>query len=121
VRSHSGIVIPGTPVINAPGAELYVASRTAPADPYVSSHDVHLVIDVSLSTFRHDNGPKAAAYAAGKIGWYWVVHRDRSIHVHRLAPDGDYEVAQVVRPGAAVQVLGPKEFDFTFDPATLGR
>jgi Uma2 family endonuclease len=121
VRTHSGIVIPGTPVINAPGADLYLAPRTALADPYISAGDVSLVIDVSLSTFQRDRGAKAAAYAAGKIGWYWVVHRDRSIHVHRLDPNGDYEVAQVVRPGAAVQVLGPEALDFTFDPATLGH
>jgi Uma2 family endonuclease len=108
-------------VINAPGADLYLAPRTALADPYINAGDVSLVIEVSLSTFQRDRGAKAAAYAAGKIGSYWVVHRDRSIHVHRLNPNGEYEVAQVVRPGTAVQVLGPEALDFTFDPATLGH
>lgn len=121
IRTHTGIIIPGTPVINAPGADLYLAPRTALADPYISADDVRLVIEVSLSTFRRDNGPKAAAYAAGKIGWYWVIDRERTIHVHRLAPAGGYEVAQVVRPGNPVEVLGPDGLDLVFDPAVLGQ
>jgi Putative restriction endonuclease len=108
-------------VINAPGADLYLVPRTALSDPYVSADDVRLVIEVSLSTFRRDHGPKAAACAAGKITWYWVVDRERTIHVHRLAPAGGYEVAQVVRPGKPVQGLGPEGLDLVFDPAALGR
>ena len=121
VRTNSGIVIPGTPVINAPGADLYLAPRSAVAAPYIAATDVRLVIEVSLSTIHRDNDPKAAAYAAGKIPWYWVVQRDRSIHVHRLDPAGGYEVAQVARPGAAVRILGPEELDFSFDPVALGQ
>ena len=108
-------------MINAPSADLYVAPGNAPADPYVTSTDVLLVVEVSLSSMVRDHGAKAEAYADGKIPWYWIVSRDRSIHVHRLDPAGGYEIAQVARPGAAVRVLGPEELPFTFDPAVLGR
>jgi hypothetical protein len=121
VRTNSGIIIPGTPVINAPGADLYVCPRSATGDPYVTASDVILVVEMSLSTFAKDSGRKAAAYAAGGIPWYWMVQRDRSIHVHRLEPtSGCYEVAQVVRPGVSVQILGPEQVPFVFDPGTLG-
>jgi hypothetical protein len=65
VRADSGVVVPGTPVVNALGPDPYVARRDAVANPYVSAADVLLVVEVSLSTFRRDTTAKAAAYAEG--------------------------------------------------------
>jgi Uma2 family endonuclease len=118
VRANSGVVIPGAPVVNALGPDLYVARRHAPADPYVSAADVLLVVDVSLSTFRRDMTSKAAAYAEGSIPWCWLLRPDSSLEVLRLEGSG-YETAQIVRPGHAVEALGP--IPLVLDPGTLGR
>ena len=116
-RSNSGIIVPGTPVVNAPAPDVYVCRRDAPADPYVAAPEVVLVVEVSLSTFHRDSAGKAAAYAEGGVPWYWLVRADGSLTVQRLAPGG-YEIAQVVRPGRAVEVLGP--LPVTLDPGDLG-
>lgn len=118
VRANSGVVVPGAPVVNALGPDLYVARRGAAADPYVSSADVLLVVEVSLSTFRRDMTAKAAAYAEGGIPWCWLLRPDNSLEVHRLAGNS-YETAQVVRPGHAVEALGP--LSLVVDPGTLGQ
>jgi Uma2 family endonuclease len=117
VRANSGVVVRGTPVVNALGPDLYVARRDALADPYVSAADVLLVVEVSLSTFRRDMTAKAAAYAEGGIPWCWLLSSDLSLEVRRLA-GSSYEIAQVVRPGRAVEVLGP--LPLSLDPGTLG-
>ena len=52
---------------NVPVADVYVARRDVPDDPYILSGDVRLVVEVSLSTDRIDRTTKAEAYAAGEL------------------------------------------------------
>jgi Uma2 family endonuclease len=117
VRTSSGVIVPGRPVINAPAPDIQVTRRDARADPYPFTKDVLLVVEVSLSTLYWDRTAKAEAYAAGGIPWYWLVGADGSLTVHRLDGDG-YVVVQVARPGEGVRLEGP--FPVDLDPGTLG-
>lgn len=117
VRTASGVIVPGRPVIIAPVPDIQVARREAKADPYPLTSDVLLVVEVSLSTVHRDTTLKAEVYAAGGIPWYWLVRGDGSLTVHRLATDR-YEVVDVVQPGHIRRVEGP--FAVELDPGALG-
>ena len=118
VRTNSGIVVPGRPVVNAPAADLYVCRRDAPAaGRYVEARDVLLAVEVSLSTRRRDAGLKADAYAAGGVEWYWLVTKDHDLEVRRLGPDGAFELVLVARPGSVTPLPGP--VPLALDPGAL--
>ena len=59
--------VPGAPVTVPHRADATVVADAA--DPYVTSTDVLLVVEVSLSTMVRDHGAMAEAYADGKIPW----------------------------------------------------
>ncbi|MCX6603477.1 MAG: Uma2 family endonuclease [Acidobacteria bacterium] len=71
-------------------------------------NDIHLVVEISVSTREYDLGAKAALYAQAGITEYWVLDlRDRCIVVHR-EPTGErygsivaYAADEAVAPLAA--------------------
>lgn len=83
-----GFVMPDLMVIELPHGEQPSAAE--------------LVIEVSVSTKRHDR-LKADLYARSSVGEYWIVDPDaRSITVHREPRDGSYRDVGTHEAGARV-------------------
>lgn len=107
-------------VINKPKGVLVVPDKTlavgkdglkpdfwlypADIDPQtVTGTDCLLVIEVSDTTLKWDNGRKASRYALGGVREYWVIDVEgRQVFVHRLGADGTYGEATVYAADATV-------------------
>ena len=99
--------LPDLMVLSAPPVE-------GGAPRLVRPHDVELVVEVSVSTYRTDVGDKLRRYARGGIPEYWVVRvdaadwTDRVLEVRRGPVDEDYaEVASLGYGDGPLTPAGP--------------
>lgn len=68
--------------------------------------DIPLVIEVSDSSLRRDQGEKLAVYAGSGVGEYWVVNiPQRQVEVYTRPAGQRYEGTAVYLPGQAVPVV----------------
>lgn len=66
-----------------------------------------LIVEISDTTLRRDQGPKRDAYARNGIAEYWIVNLlDRRLEVHRRPARGVYTETRLLYPGDAVSPLG---------------
>ncbi|MEA2665696.1 MAG: hypothetical protein QOI11_2640 [Candidatus Eremiobacteraeota bacterium] len=76
-------------------------------DEYYTRHpnpnDVLLVVEVALSSLRHDRGRKLRAYARTGIAEVWIVNLvHRCVEVYAGLRDGAYGVTHITNPGDGV-------------------
>lgn len=98
--------------------DVYVANpRPYPSESrYTDASDVHLAVEVAVSTWSKDMGVKRSAYARAGIAEYWVVDPKPAGRIvrHTRPVDGSYRHAETVPlphgldslTGAAVSLLG---------------
>lgn len=65
--------------------------------------DVLLVVEVALSSLRHDRGKKLRAYARAGIAEVWIVDlAQRRVEVYAEPHDGSYAVTHIANRGDAI-------------------
>lgn len=117
VREGHPVALSG---FDEPEPDVALVDDRSYAQEHPQPHQVHLLVEVSISSLAKDLGPKAAAYAAAGIPDYWVADLvGRRLVVHRdPGPDG-YRSVEVVQAGSEVAPLALPPV--TVDPATLPR
>lgn len=109
VRVPGGNLIPDIAVLK-PGSAHSVHWRDA--------SDVALVVEIaSQSTEATDRSLKVIKYAEAGIPAYWRIARDGAVTIHSLADEGQYGIADIVKPGSELAVSYP--FPVRLDPAAL--
>lgn len=101
-----------------PEPDIAVVDDRAYTQEHPLANQVHLIVEVSVSSRRKDLGPKAAAYAAAGVPEYWVADlAGRRLVVHRDPSPGGYRSVEVVTAGSPVAPLALP--DVIVDPAAL--
>ena len=71
-----------------------------------SASDLVLLVEISDSTLRYDQGTKARMYAAEGIPDYWLVNlRARTLEVRRQPESGEYQSLTVYSEGETIAPL----------------
>lgn len=74
-------------------------------DGHAQSSDVVLAIEVALSSWAYDSGPKLTAYARAALPEVWLIDlRQNIVHICREPIDGTYTDRHTARPGDTVPV-----------------
>lgn len=85
-----------------PEADIVVAARDDSGEQFVTADTVRLVVEVSVSSLRHDLGRKLKLYARTGVPEYWVVDVKGGC-IHRFsAPQGEAYTEQVDYPFGAL-------------------
>lgn len=78
-------------------------------DGHAGTDDVALAIEVSLSSWAYDSGPKLTAYARAGLREVWLVDlRENMVHVCREPVDGIYTNRHTARAGDVLDVAGTR-------------
>jgi Uma2 family endonuclease len=88
-----------------PDLVVYPSSALEDASDRPRATEVLLVVEVSESSLQFDRGRKAAVYARGRVGEYWIVDcAGRRVEVRR-GPSGDgWAETRVARPGETLEI-----------------
>jgi Uma2 family endonuclease len=108
-------VAPADNAINEPVPEIVVINREF--QTFVSDNpgpaDVHLIVEVSRSTFPFDLTTKAALYARAGIAEYWVLDVEGvRLIVHRNPNSGKYTTITAYEEHQSVAPLVAPEHEF---------
>jgi len=75
-----------------------------------TAEDVVLLVEVSESTIRYDQGSKLALYAEAAIPEYWVVNVVKGVIAAYTNPsEGEYQSVRVAHRGELLQLPDPLE------------
>ncbi|MFF0376717.1 Uma2 family endonuclease [Actinoplanes missouriensis] len=95
IMQVAGIRVPGPDGEGGRVPDLTVWSRPQPPAVWMSTADLVLAIEIiSPGSEAIDQVVKVSEFAAAGIPQYWTVARDtaNTVTIHRLGPDGAYEV-----------------------------
>ena len=82
-------VSPGRPIpipdFNEPQPDMVLFKRGVPTERHPSPNEIYLVVEVSETTLRQDEGKKLLAYQDAGIPEYWIVDvAAKAVRIHRL-------------------------------------
>ena len=104
VRVEKPIIIPNHH--SCPEPDIVWVTRRRYVDRHPLPAEIHLLIEVSLSSIEFDRTEKLQLYAASKIPEYWLVDvASRSIIVHRNPVDMMYSSCNAYASGSKVNPL----------------
>ena len=82
-------VSPGRPIpipdFNEPQPDMVLFKRGVPSERHPSPNEIYLVVEVSETTLKQDEGKKLLAYQDAGIPEYWIVDvAAKVVRIHRL-------------------------------------
>jgi len=82
-------VSPGRPIpipdFNEPQPDMVLFKRGVPTERHPSPNEIYLVVEVSETTLKQDEGKKLLAYQDAGIPEYWIVDvAAKAVRIHRL-------------------------------------
>jgi Uma2 family endonuclease len=83
------IVSPGRPIpipdFNEPQPDMVLFKRGVPTERHPLPNEIYLVVEVSETTLKQDEGKKLLAYQDAGVSEYWIVDvAAKAVRIHRL-------------------------------------
>jgi len=88
-------VSPGRPIpipdFNEAQPDMVLFKRSVPTERHPSPNEIYLVVEVSETTLKQDEGKKLLAYQGAGIPEYWIVDvAGKIVRIHRLTQAKSY-------------------------------
>ena len=75
------------PISTQPQPDMVLFKRGVPSERHPSPNEIYLVVEVSETTLKQDEGKKLLAYQDAGIPEYWIVDvAAKVVRIHRLKP-----------------------------------
>jgi Uma2 family endonuclease len=113
-------VSPGRPIpipdFNEPQPDMVLFKKGVPSERHPAPSEIYLVVEVSETTLKQDEGKKLLAYQGAGIPEYWIVDvAAKIVRVHRLTQAKTYSEETHAKGTVALQSFP----DVTIDPGNL--